>query len=334
MIKKILTIGCIILLLLISTAGCKKNVLNETISETPAINITEQSEAIQFDDEMLEKMLEFAFRKDSKEINAFDLESVKSLTILGNTHISINEIDDSWYEVGGSFELYIFDGKRYRDQGELSTLEDLKKMPNLRELTIRNCIIDNPEALNALIGLETLSLTNCGLENADFLKNMQNLTQVNLNYNKISNIDGIGSLENLVELHMYFNKISDITALKGLINLKKLDLSANDIEDISVLEHMPNLKILNLFLNEINDISVVRDLPGLIELDLWSNNFDNIEALEGLSNLQSLFIGDTYIESLEPIRNLVNLRKLGVEVKNHSITLRLASPTQGTEGMT
>ena len=58
---------------------------------------------------------------------------------------------------------------------EFTTLNDLKKFPDLRELKLNECIIDNNAALGELSELETLQLDGYVIESPDILKKLTEL---------------------------------------------------------------------------------------------------------------------------------------------------------------
>lgn len=172
---------------------------------------------------------------------------------------------------------------------EFTTLNDLKKFPNLRKLYLRECRVENNEALGELVGLEQLSLDGYAIDSLDVLEGLTALTDLT-----VSRAD-FGSLQ----------------PLTGMTEMKNLWLSSDNITNIDDLSGLVNLEELILYGNQIKDISSLRNLKKLTKLDLDENLIEDVETLADMTNLKELYLQDNPIKNIDLLKSLA-----GTEIKN------------------
>lgn len=100
---------------------------------------------------------------------------------------------------------------------EFTTLDDLKKFPNLRKLYLNECRVENNEALGEL---EELVLYGNQIEEISSLRNLKKLTKFNLDENLIEDVEPLADLTNLKELYLQDNPIKNMDSLKNLTGTK------------------------------------------------------------------------------------------------------------------
>ncbi|MBD5140524.1 MAG: leucine-rich repeat domain-containing protein [Ruminococcus sp.] len=225
---------------------------------------------------------------DSYDLTAEDADALSQLTYIRTLELGIlrdDKIEDVSKALSGIKDysgIYF----QLRD-AEVSDLSFLTELPNLKEVEINFCHIDDYSALGDIPTLETLSLLYSGTRD-------------------ISQLESLTRYANLKSLRIYHSSINDISFIKGLPNLEDLDISYTDVEDISPISSLTNLKHLDIY-NQISDISPIADLTGLEYLSFEYYNSDCINTLSKLTNLKRLVV---YIRGNNDISSLGNLSDL------------------------
>lgn len=158
----------------------------------------------------------------------------------------------------------------------------LRQMTELKELYMEDCAIegDGIAFLREMTRLEVLEISNMGMTDISFLENMPALRRLSLEGNGLTEIDPIASCTNLEELSLSDNEVGDMSSLAGLTKLKNLDLSYNNITDITGAGSLSRLKNLNLGYNQIGDISVLNELEELTWLRIDGNKVMDLSPVQ------------------------------------------------------
>ena len=246
--------------------------LNEVQNEDKSI--------IQWEDENFGESICKAFGKDN--VTYTDIESVTGIDI------------DSQYVVRVYSENkeneYVFktnDGECVMlAPQEFTTLNDLKKFPNLRKLYLRECRVENNEALGEVVGLEQLSLDGYAIDSLDVLDGLTTLTDLTVTRADLGSLQPLTGMTEMKNLWLSSDNITDIDALSGLVNLEELVLYGNQIKDISALKDLKKLEKLNLDGNLIEDVEPLADMTNLKELYLQDNPIKNMDSLKNLTRTE------------------------------------------------
>ena len=166
---------------------------------------------------------------------------------------------------------------------EFSTLEDLKKFPDLRALRLNECIVDDNTVLGEMTNLEELQLDQYAMDSLDLLENLTSLKSLSIQGAEFSDLQALKNLTNIEELWMPNNNIENIDALEGMTNLEELVLYGNRIKNIAALSKLYKLKILKLGGNLIEDVEPLMNLKNLEKLSLGDNPIKNVQLLENLT---------------------------------------------------
>lgn len=153
--------------------------------------------------------------------------------------------------------------------GYFITLEPLKQLSRLKQLTFDNCrIYDNAEGILALPNLKKFTLKNCSIG-----FNFQNLPENS-------------SLETFTIENTIFLKIhSKNDAEYGQSNQENT-YSLSDYSD--TLKNFPNLTEVTLIGNELDNIRFAAELKKLQKLDITNNYVTDLTPLSQLTNLQTI----------------------------------------------
>lgn len=173
--------------------------------------------------------------------------------------------------------------------------------PNLRQLELDYCYLDDYEPLGRLTRLTNLSLMTCGNNYGGI---------------KLTDIDWVASLKELRTLNLCHNYISDISAISGLVHLEYLNLADNDLrdDDLWYLTGLTSLTELDLYqLPYLTDVSPLAYLTSLYYLHLGQDGkISNVSALAGLPNLTQLRLNATGIKDFDDFGRFRKLECLDI----------------------
>ena len=210
-------------------------------------------------------------------------------------------------------------------------LQDIAKIPYLKELIIQDYTFDSIDFLAALSGLENLSLTgcrfpakeldiigglpnlkkltlhDCGLSTLSGLESARGLTDLNLSENTVRNLEPLASLQELQNLVLSQNALTNLTALSGLSKLRTLDVSYNVLTSLAPISTCAELNTLMANNNQLTRLEGVDSLPLLEKLYLQKNSLSDVSILSSCTNLVDLDISSNSISDISALHTLTNL---------------------------
>ena len=170
--------------------------------------------------------------------------------------------------------------------------------PDLEELVLEYCSLENYAPIGKLTKLKKLAFTYCGTGDG----------------NAITDIDWLEDLTNLRWMNLSHNKIDDTEALSGLTKLTYLNLAGNPLtdEDLKPLSNLTNLETLYLYdLKKITDVTPLSKLSKLKFLHIGRNSkLKNVKPLTKLKKLTQLRLNHTKVSDLSYFKNFAVLKKL------------------------
>ena len=170
--------------------------------------------------------------------------------------------------------------------------------PDLEELVLDYCSMDDYAPLGKLTKLRTLQLSSCGVGDG----------------NAVKDISWIKNLVELRSLTLVHNEISDTTALEGLKNLNYLNLGDNPLTDkcLTSIGKLTNLQTLHLYsIKAITDVKPLANLTKLTFLHLGNcSKLQNVKPLTALTKLEYLRLYKTKVKDLTDFGKLTSLKKL------------------------
>lgn len=202
--------------------------------------------------------------------------------------------------------------------GDAKSLDDLYRLPYLKQLAIQDNSFEDLEILSALRSLEELVLSNVPVTPEDLeviagLPMLQSLTLRNCN---LSDIISLATSTGLTYVNLSGNTIGDLSALSTMTNLEYLDLSHNAVTDLSILKMLPKLVELDLSYNSVSSAAQLRDCTSLAILNLSSNALTDVTGLETLTELRSLSVANNKITDIQPLANNTKLGDLDISSNN------------------
>ena len=217
---------------------------------------------------------------------------------------------------------------------------DLKYLPNLTKLTIREQTIPTLESLSPLSKLVVLDLTGstfpvdelkvlaqmpslssltmaeCSLSTIAGLENAKNLTYLDLHDNTLRNLDVLATMPALAELDLQHNAVTDLSKLSGLDKLVKLNIGFNAVTSLSPLSSCTRLTWLNADNNQITTLDGVDNLNALTDFSVNNNKIVNVSQLAGLTGLQNLGIASNTISDITMLSGLTKLQSFDFSGNN------------------
>lgn len=124
----------------------------------------------------------------------------------------------------------------------ITTLKDLKHLPNLKVLDLSGQQPDQFMPLTELEALVSLNLGGCTLGEDGFLSRLPvGLQNLDLRDTGLTSLDFAGRLERLVELNISGNNVADLTPLAELTQLTILVADGNPVSDWSAADGIPSV---------------------------------------------------------------------------------------------
>ncbi|MBR2876554.1 MAG: protein kinase [Clostridia bacterium] len=231
--------------------------------------------------------------------------------------------------------------------------ENLKKLKNLKTLSLDGCFLDNESVkkLSELTQLEGLSLTlNTDITDVSPLTAMTGLKELYLNGTSISDISVLTSLKDITILNISSTKVSDLSSLKKFENLETLmintlseldpttirlpesistiEIKNNGLNNINFLKNKPNISSVYAFNNNISDISVLADYE-LWYIDFSANKITDFSCLSG-KTISEIDFSTNKISDISYMKN-INALTIDLSFNEISDISSLAGKTKITQ---
>ena len=213
-----------------------------------------------------------------------------------------------WETAPSMEEVYSLDTLYVRDFEQISSLEDLVKMPHLKSIFIFGDEFSyaNFDLKRGMIPeLEELWIYNVKLSNLDFLEQFPQLKELAVVSCELEDISGIRYQKELTGVNLSNNVIQNIWPLRTCKKLESFSCDGNKIQNIDVLKYLTKLQFLDLANNQIEDIEPLTGLTGLQYLDIRDNPGQNIGDLIFLPEL--IFGNGVFSQNEENLREAQNI---------------------------
>ena len=208
----------------------------------------------------------------------------------------------------------LWDVQSFSMPASVTDYTDLKWLPNLKELEIRNGSFNSLLDIAQLNKLHTLIITDSIVGAADLaaiavLPELTELTLSNCQISSITNLSGATSLE---YLDLGGNAIRDLDVLSGLTQLKALCLDHNAVISLEAIAGLTSLQILDVSYNSLVSTLPVSTLHNLTYLDVSGNGLMVLEGLENLTSLTHLYAAYNNLTDVSILGNCTRLVELNV----------------------
>lgn len=147
------------------------------------------------------------------------------------------------------------------------TREQLQTLAGLNSVDLTgNRDITSLEPLRNMSRLEELSLANGTLQDIIPLRDLARLKKLNLSGNPVSDLSPVSYLPNLVQLDISNTAITKLDALEPMVNLEQLNCSGTQIKKLDPLALLKNLKKLECYNTGISNLKPLAGLTKLKQL--------------------------------------------------------------------
>lgn len=273
-------------------------------------------EQVTFTDPAMERELRLALGiDDSLPVYTSDLWSVSDFTIPTDA-VSYDDL------------VYLTHLKSLTVANGIS--QEMTHITALQELNTLHISDSNPSeefltAIAALPQLKDLTLRNCGLSTVAPLSGAIGLEYLDLRENTVRNLSPLASMSGLRELYLSNNALTELTALSGLTNLQILEAAHNTVASIEPICHITSLQRLDVSSNRLTGLGSVGMLTGLTHLYAQQNVITDITGLEACTALQELNLANNSLTDITMLSTLSSLTYLNVS--NNQITALPALPS-------
>jgi hypothetical protein len=198
---------------------------------------------------------------------------------------------------------------------DAASLLDMTFTAQLTKLTCKSHNISNLEGIEYLVNLKELSLVNNKIVDISLLSKLSSLEKLNLNRNQVIDLRAVAMHKSLYELKLNDNQIQDISPLSKLRFLVVLTLKGNNIDELPSLKDYYRLQTLDLSHNYLHSLAPLTDLNEIAVLGLANNPFKSVHYLHYLRSLRKVDLSNTQnvrcvdMKRLERNPNLVVTRK-------------------------
>ncbi|RDD45891.1 Centrosomal protein of 97 kDa [Trichoplax sp. H2] len=164
------------------------------------------------------------------------------------------------------------------DNNQLSTLESLHPIINLRKLSVASNRLVKLSGIELHVQLRYLDLHNNSIFRINGLEGLTELEYLNLSNNNLTNVNNLFLNKNLRYIDLSQNDIEELPNLSKLEFLKVLFLQGNRISSLSKVSiHLPPqlqaFAINDNYISDLREIAYLYHLPGLQQLYINNNPF-------------------------------------------------------------
>lgn len=263
------------------------------------ISILWYKTAVRFEEPLIEEAVRKMLGKPEGVLTEEDLRKVTEIYIVGNkTSFSSEEhfaVREEWFQAGCI-------------RGTITSLEDLKKMPNLKIVYIFGEHIEDISPLEGLTELCKVELGYNDISDISALEGKQKLDFIGFNSNPLTDISVLASCPVLtdVDLREAGNGYSgEVFARMGDFNF--IDI-ANGSDAYRYLDGK-RIDILKIGSPDQYDLECIRNTT-VRELTICYSKITDISALEGRTDIVYLDMDGCYINDLSILLTMPNLNKV------------------------
>ena len=227
---------------LFGAVGCASRVAPVTPDEiAPVAAVTQApTDAIVFDDPVLEASIREALGKPQGDITIADAQTLTELELsqmgVDKDQPYIHSLDALQYFTNLTYLGLGYAVQNASDPTAPIDITVIANLTHLESLQMAGVVINDLSPLATLVQLKSLTLFN-GDQPLDLapLAGLVNLEALTLRNNKITDLTPLSGLAKLGYLDLEGNQITDVSPLAGLTGLERLYLTDNPISDFSPL---------------------------------------------------------------------------------------------------
>ncbi len=189
-------------------------------------------------------------KSETEPVTAAELETVRELYIFGT---AVSATRDP------------FDNKstEHAPRGGITSLDDLKLMPNIEELLVAYQDLEDISGIAALKNPVSVGLLHTRVSDVSALSGKPSLLSLNLYGTNVSDVSCLNSCARLEYLELGGTLVASPDALGGFDTVTELSLIGLTLDTLDGIERFSRLETLNLSNAEIGSIDTLKNLPSL-----------------------------------------------------------------------
>jgi len=200
---------------------------------------------------------------------------------------------------------------------DITNLDFLNNLSNLKSLFIQSSGVDNISGLSKNKKLEFIGLPNSKIEDISVVAKLPHLKSIGFSNNLIRQINALKRRKELVSVYLPDNDIENIDALSDCEALVRVNIANNNISDLKPVSNSKKLQFLSIANNKIKDVRFLSECQDLNHLDISDNLIERVDFLKGKNKLYYLTISNNPLSSIEPLKELKSLRRLSASNLNN-----------------
>jgi len=258
---------------------------------------------MKFASPVIEKAVRQTLQKaDEDPITEDELLKIDQLLIVGNK--TATSIKDYYSSLS-----FFYQKNNPIQSGEITSLADIEKMPNLLTLCLAFQQITDVSPLAGLEKLEKLELNGNPLNNIAPLSNLESLCAISLQETRVSDTSPLDPLEKLRYININGVRCDGYEFLRHIGDIEYLDLSF--AAPVKVLPLLNGKKVRNFQFSyaDLYSLSGFEKIQGLETLDVQQSKITDISAILNMTTLTFINLADNPIEDLTPLLALPNLTR-------------------------
>ncbi len=229
---------------------------------------------VTFAEPLIEQAVRVQLGKNETEtITSKNLLAVREIYIFGNEVAKTEEV----------FSDGLSGQRRDTPRGELTTLADVKLLPNLEVLYVNYQTLTDISPVSKLKYLTTVSLRSTFVEDISALSGMKQLNSVCLFDTHVSDLSPLGSCPALCLLDIGMTPITSLSALPDIASLRSLSLRRTQLPSLEGIDRFKLLEKMDLYQSLLSDLTPLLSLPNLYEISIDETMRGTAETLENPS---------------------------------------------------
>ncbi|MDO5112106.1 MAG: protein kinase [Clostridia bacterium] len=289
----------------------------ESVAAHPA------GEAIQtgFAEPLIEQAVRAVLHKgETEEITPGELASVTELYVFGTV---VSDHQDAFYASASDF----YAGRQ--THGGISSIEDIRLLPNLRILCLAAQQISDISPLAALPGIEKVELKHNLISDIGVLPALKKLSSVGINDNPVADMSPLAACSSLRFLDLCDVRGYDPAFLDDMGDFAFLDI-ANDTQSYAHLGSR-SIKQLKIGYSGFDSLTYLSEVTGLTSLEVKHSALTSLAGIEAHAALTYLNIAGCAIDNLSPVLALPALQTLVISEDMQPLVSALGNVTFDVE---
>ncbi|MDD4495704.1 MAG: protein kinase [Eubacteriales bacterium] len=226
-----------------------------------------------FKEPMIEQAVRLQVGKKTDEpISQEDLLSVTGLYIFGDSLVAANEKDLH------AEAMRLFESNQMKE-GTISSLADLSKMPNLKQVFL---------SMQRIADISPLA-------------DLQNLEIVDLKNNPITDISPLSELKFLKSVSLFDTRVKDLSPLSGCPMLSELNAGKLPFPSLTPFEDLKGLKHLSLYETTLDSLTGIDQLKQLTFFEVSGIIDGDLMPLLSLPQLKEVILDESMRLAAEAI---------------------------------